>query len=292
MEASWPWLAVVQDAPALGVASSRNSPRRPRALPRAMRRRGQLDASGSRDACSTIAPMDPRPRASEPTPARPLAFVAASVAMLGYFLFMAWPLASDLFKGVPPIEQLRRVEGRLVGWRGCHPVGRHSSGEDVTLAGDAGRVSVAIPCVLAGNVPADGKPHRLTVLLQDTRSLGGLVYDIQLDGRTLLAYADERRDRVFAERGVMLAFAVLLVMLLGGVAVAVRTLLRSRRGTDDEDWHVPHTGPDTAPPKRTGDERAAALAMLAAGNSPHAVATVFGVPEAVVAQWAAEVRAE
>ncbi len=237
--------------------------------------------------------MDPSPSRSKRTPAQALGAAAASVCLVGYFLFMVRPLVSDLFGGVPPIEQLRRIDGQVRNWRGCHPVGRRSSGEDVTLEGDAGRVSVPVPCVLPADMLADGKPHHMTVLLQDTKNLGSLVFDIELDGRKLLAYADERRKRAGAERFVMAACGLVLAMLLLVVAVAVRGVLHSVQGADDEDWHQPHSEPDTAPPPAEPgfDKRSAVLAMLAEGNGPHAVASVFGVPEALVVQWAGEPRA-
>jgi hypothetical protein len=247
--------------------------------------------AGPRAACSTIAPMDPRPRASERTPAQALSAVVVALGMLAYYLFMAGPLMADLFKGVPPIEQLRRVDGRLQSWRDCHRVGRRSEGEDVTLVGDAGSVSVAIPCVLHGKILADGKPHRMTVLLQDTKSVGSLAYDIELDGRKLLAYADEKRIRAGADRFALLMLGVVLVMLLVLVAAAVKAFWRTWRGADEEDWHAPRGEAEPAPPAQSRtDQRAAALAMLAEGNSAHAVASVFGVPEAQVVQWAGEPR--
>ena len=235
--------------------------------------------------------MDQRPSPTVRTPAQALGMAVVSVCLLAYFLWQVAPIASDLFKGAPSIEQLRRVDGRVVGWRDCHPVGRRSSGENVTLVSDAGSVSVAVPCVLPSDMLADGKQHHMTVLLQDTRSVGSLVYDIELDGRKLLAYSDEKHERAGAGRVVMVAFGVVLAMLLLVVVAAVQAFFRSLRNADDEDWHEPHAEPDMGPPREAGlDKRAAVLAMLAEGNSPHAVASVFGVPETLVVQWAGEPR--
>ncbi len=239
-----------------------------------------------------MAAMDPASNRSGRPPAQALGMLVACVAVLAYFVWQVGPLAKDLSRGVPAIEQLRRVEGAVRSWRGCHVVGRHSSGEDVTLASATGAVEVPIPCVLPAGSLSDGQPHRMTVLLQDTASVGPLACEVTLDGRTLLAYADERRRRAGATRLVLAAAAVAFGLVLLVVFAAARAFLRSLREPGDEDRPVPPPPRGAASPAQSdAQRRAAALAMLAAGNSAHAVASVFGVTQAQLAQWEREPRA-
>ena len=239
--------------------------------------------------------MDERTPAAEQDPRRALIGLVAAACMAGYFAWMVRPLALEVFEGSPPIEQLRRVDGQVRSWRGCHAVGRRSRGENVTLAGSGGDVRVEIPCVLPAGTLSDGRSHRMTVLLHDMPSMGSIAYDIDLDGRKLLAYADVKRDRDAGRRFVMPAIGFLVAVLGLVFGAASWGFIRSLRGSE-EPWIdvdplavAPSQGSAREAP--ASDRRAAALAMLASGNSAHAVASVFGVTEAVLAQWAGEPRA-
>ena len=215
--------------------------------------------------------------------------------MAGYFAWLVRPMAVEVFEGSPPIEQLRRVDGGVRSWRDCHTVGRRSKGENVTLAGANGDVPVEIPCVLPAGVLSDGKSHRMTVLLHDTPPMGSVAYDIDLDGRKLLAYADVKQGRDSGRRFMMPAIGFLATVLAIVFGAAIWGFIRTLRGSEER-WidvdpvaAVPSQGAVGESP--SSDRRSAALAMLASGNSAHAVASVFGVTEAMIAQWASEPRA-
>lgn len=239
--------------------------------------------------------MDERSPVAEPDPRRALIGLVAATCMVGYFVWQLRPMAIEAFDGSPPIGQMRRVDGRVKSWRDCHPVGRSAKGENVTLVGADGNVPVEIPCVLPAGVLSDGKSHRMTVLLHDMPPMGSVAYDIDLDGRKLLAYADVKRDRDSARRFMMPAIGFLLAVLGIVFGAAIRGFIRTLRGSG-ESWV--DVDPVAAAPSQAAslgapasDRRSAALAMLASGNGAHAVASVFGVTEAVLAQWAAEPRA-
>lgn len=215
--------------------------------------------------------------------------------MAGYFLRQVRPMALEVFRGTPRIEQLRRVDGGVRSWRGCHTVGRRAKGEDVTLATTDGNVAVEIPCVPPAAGLSDGKPHHMTVLLRDMPPLGAVAYDVDLDGRKLLAYADAKRDHDAGRRFMVPAIVFMLAVLGLVFGAAIPGFIRTLRGSDEPWIDVDPVGAAPSQASRreppAADRRAAALAMLASGNSAHAVANVFGATEAELAQWAAEPRA-
>ena len=213
--------------------------------------------------------------------------------MAGWFAWQLRPMALEVFEGSPPIGQMRRVDGWVKSWRDCHAVGRRSQGENVTLAGAGGDVPVEIPCVLPAGVLSDGKSHRMTVLVHDMPPMGSVAYDIDLDGRKLLAYADVKQGRDSGRRFMMPAIGFLLVVLGVVFGAAIWGFIRTLRGSDEPWVDVGPVAPLQGATREApaSGRRAAALAMLASGNSAHAVASVFGVTEAALAQWASEPRA-
>jgi hypothetical protein len=150
---------------------------------------------------------------------RALGPLALWLAVCGYFLRETVPYAIDTFAGSPPIERLTRYEGRVQTWGDCHVLGRNVKKEELILAGDSGPATLAIPCVLPSGVLPDGRPHRARVLVADRRGTGTIVYDVQLDGRTLLAYADVKRDQ--DDGGSLLRGLVPIWLLLAGMTAMV-----------------------------------------------------------------------
>ena len=113
--------------------------------------------------------------------------------MLAVVGLMMWMVASKSIgdiqyarRGSPPKDQLRRIEGTVVQWANCSHISKFSWIERVSLRSDTETINESIPCVLPVNVLSDGRPHRIEVLI---RPDDGSVYNITLDGQTLLAYA-------------------------------------------------------------------------------------------------------
>ena len=120
--------------------------------------------------------------------------------------------------------------------RDCYSLGRNTQYEQATLVGKQATVTVTIPCVLPAGALSDGKVHRMTVLTAQKRRLGTIVYDVELDGRTLLAYSDQKRIQDDPWR-VMAIVAAVGVMLLIAVGVALQAYLdngRRREPLNDE----------------------------------------------------------
>ena len=154
-----------------------------------------------------------------------IAIVAILIVYIPWFML---PVILADFKGSPPIEQLRRSEGWVKTWRACHRVDRHVQREDVTLVGVRSTITLALPCVVAPDALADGKPHRMTVLWDWQSRIGTVVYDVTLDGRTLRAYADTRRPAgtPWFELGIVTFFMAFLLPTLAG---AIRAFPRGSR---------------------------------------------------------------
>lgn len=144
------------------------------------------------------------PEAAAPRPARPplppqpvplwnfgfvvwLAAMIGGVALLGPdVVLQAW----NARNGSPPIEQLERIEGNVVGWYDCTD-GRHGQPSRVTLDTVAGRRVVNLPCHL--RMSLGGRvPHPITIL-RWPRTDRTIVYQVELDGRKLLDYDSVRR---------------------------------------------------------------------------------------------------
>jgi hypothetical protein len=118
---------------------------------------------------------------------------AVCIAMMLYGVFLIGKIVvSDAWNGrngSPPIEQLERTEGVVQGWYDCRE-GRGGYPSRVTLQTAAGTRVMNLPCHLP--VALFGRtPHRMTVLRWQ-REDRAVVYDVELDGAKLLAYADVR----------------------------------------------------------------------------------------------------
>lgn len=154
--------------------------------------------------------------------------LALTLGMLGFFLWGTVPLMVDSAKGSPPIEQLHRSEGWVKTWRDCYSLGRNTQFEQVTLVGPRSTVTVTIPCVLPAGALSDGKVHRMTVLTALRRRLGTVVYGVELDGRTLVAYADVKQSQDDPWKGIGFVMPVLVALLIA-FAAALRRYLDDRR---------------------------------------------------------------
>ncbi len=148
----------------------------------------------------------------------PLAGLAIAGTTLVFFLWSTVPIVVDSLHGTPPKDQLRRAAGWVRTWRDCYSLGRNTHYEQVTLVGDRSTVTVTIPCVLPAGSLSDGKVHRMTVLTGERRRLGTIVYDVELDGRTLVAYADEKQSMDDPWKGMVFAVPVLLMLLIAFAA--------------------------------------------------------------------------
>ena len=156
------------------------------------------------------------------------------VLMLVIIGFMIWMVASTSVqdiryarRGSPPIDQLQRVEGPVARWTSCtHPSRRtFSSDQSVSLRSDSGTTNVTIPCVLPADAFSDGKPHRMEILIRSGR---GIVYNVALDGKILLAYSTVKRAVDDASSKIKFAAIVLtpLLIVFCGLLWAVWTMWR------------------------------------------------------------------
>jgi hypothetical protein len=161
---------------------------------------------------------------------------AAVVLMLGVIGFMIWMVASTSIQdiryarqGSPPMEQLQRVEGSVVRWVACSHPSKFSWRERVSLRGDSDTTDVSIPCVLPAGALSDGKPHRMAIRIRARAGHQYLVYDVALDGKTLLAYATVRQAVDDATSEIKFAAIVLtpLVIVFTGLLAAAMSIWRN-----------------------------------------------------------------
>ena len=141
-------------------------------------------------------------------------FVAALTAVVLWFFV---PVIADDFHGSPPIDQLHRTEGWVKTWRACYALPRNVTQEDVTLVGAHSTVTWSLPCVLPPGALADGQVHRMTVLSGWRRRIGTVVYEVTLDGRTLLAYVRQPPGPPWADLGFLAFLMAFLLPTLVGV---------------------------------------------------------------------------
>ena len=189
---------------------------------------------------SSFPPDDRRAMAASPGPNRVIISLPDKLFRTGFVLFMLavlglmmWAVSSDSIKnirsarrGSPPIEQLQRVEGAVVGWVHCTKYSKFSWKERVSLHSDSGTIDEMMPCVLPAGALSDGKVHRIEIL---KRADDGSIYNIGLDGKTLLAYEDVKRFADDPARHIK--FAAFMLTTLGivfiGLVWAVITIWRS-----------------------------------------------------------------
>jgi len=155
--------------------------------------------------------------------------------MLGLVGLMIWMVASSSIQdiryarlGSPPMEQLQRVEGTVVRWVNCSKISKFSWRERVSLRSDAGTTSVSMPCILPVDVLSDGRPHRVQILIRPDKDI---VYDIALDGKTLLSYATVKQAVDDAAPKIKFAAFMLTILLIvfGGLLWAVVVIWQPSR---------------------------------------------------------------
>jgi hypothetical protein len=156
---------------------------------------------------------------------------AAVVLMLGVIGFVIWMVASTSIqdiryarRGSPPIEQLQRIEGSVVRWVDCSHVSKFSWNERVSLRSDSGTTTVSIPCLLPAGALSDGKPHRMAIHIRTRPGHPYLVYDVALDGKTLLAYATVRRAVDDATSDIEFLAIVLTPLLIVFIGLLAATM--------------------------------------------------------------------
>ena len=150
---------------------------------------------------------------------------------IGDGVWMAWKDLRYASAGSPPIEKLQRTEGWVVDWGFCNRGTRHTRPyQFVVLEDDHGtrRTSGRLPCLLYAGTPDYSSPHHMIILSRPTEEAGDTVYDIELDGRTLLAYAKVKQqvDSVAAK---WVVFACILTLMLMLVSIMLLTICRNAR---------------------------------------------------------------
>ena len=163
------------------------------------------------------APSSSRPRiASRLFPAVLLAaMVVAAIAFLPAFLASA----RVLLQGTTPPGLLVHREGRVVGFSDCYRPADYDgqSAMQVSIDDAKGIEIVTIPCLDDRRVLAGPPPHRLGVDVDPRQARAGRVWQVTLDGRTLLSV-----DAILARRRseVTMPALVRVAATLAGFALA------------------------------------------------------------------------
>lgn len=157
-----------------------------------------------------------------PLPKRPMPKVVAGGLMLLVVIatvkYMRFPVdtIATLRHGQPALSQLERVDGDLLRLSACTQSSSKSPWyRDASIRTDTGVVMRTIGCHTLGHPFADGERHRVTIY-DDAHDLArDDVYQVELDGQTLLRY-----DTVAAQRSSSAQFLLMaeLFMLLAPAA--------------------------------------------------------------------------
>ncbi len=156
------------------------------------------------------------------------------IALLG--ALQLWPNLRDglhdLRRGTPALAALQHFEGNVTTASACWSRSRRNGGQKVMslhVADPTGSVPLIVPCLFDTDAVLKNGPHRLAVAVDPQSIPAGQVYQMVLDGRTLISYADSRAAQERTGRVVALVGVVLPLLALGFVAwILGRVWVRSR----------------------------------------------------------------
>lgn len=168
--------------------------------------------------------------------ARRRPFVAATLILL-LAAASFWPMVSGsvrtLWHDTPALAALRHVEGPVNGASPCRDRSRHDGVLRVATVGigqGAGAEDVIVPCLFDPQALLHGGPHQLAVDLDARARPVPVVYQMRLDGRVLLSYAEARVQQRNDGRALALVGALLPLAGLVFMACVLWTAWRGASG--------------------------------------------------------------